>query len=55
MDIKKFGGLGLAIAVILFMDILDLTGTARVIGWLVCGIGGGVVAYMWDRSNNKKK
>ena len=52
---KKLGGLGLALIVFLLMDILDLQGTARLIAWIICGVIGGVVAWTWDKSNNKKR
>ena len=52
---KKWGGLGLALLVFFLMDILDLQGAARIIGWITFAVIGGVIAWMWDKSNNRKK
>lgn len=52
---KKWGGLGLALLVFFLMDILDLRGPAKIAGWIILGAIGGVVAWMWDKSNNRKK
>ena len=54
-QLKKWGGLGLAVVIFLLMDLLNLQGTARLIAWVVLGVAGGVVAWQWDKANNRAK